>query len=148
MTTIPHGQSPLQFQPYAHLLPNTQDETQRAAGQNVYAFLDLENGFWQTPLHKDSCVKTAFVTPFGIFEWLVMPFGLCNAPATFQSMMNEMLEPFRLFVAGLLDDVCVWGNSRVELNLRLLKFFSRFADYGLPLNYAKCRLFATQVVFL
>ncbi|KAI0992947.1 hypothetical protein K3495_g15237 [Podosphaera aphanis] len=133
---------------HAHPLPNTQDEIQRAAGQNFYAFLDLENRFWQIPLHKDSREKTAFVTPFGIFEWLVMPFGLCNAPATFQGMMNEVLEPVRPFVAGLLDDVCVWGDTRDELHSRLLKIFSRFADYGPLLNSQKCRLFVTQGVFL
>ncbi|KAI1006920.1 hypothetical protein K3495_g1298 [Podosphaera aphanis] len=50
----------------AHPLPNAQDEIQRAAGHNFYAFLDLENGFWQIPMHKKSQKKTAFVTPFGI----------------------------------------------------------------------------------
>ena len=85
---------------HAHPLPNTQDEIQRASGHKYYAFLDLENGFWQIRMHEDDSEKTAFVTPFGIYQWLVMPFGLCNAPATFQSFMEEVLQPFRPFVAG------------------------------------------------
>ncbi|KAI1004419.1 hypothetical protein K3495_g3793 [Podosphaera aphanis] len=132
----------------AHPLPNAQDEIQRAAEHNFYAFLDLENGFWQIPMHKDSQEKTAFVTPFGIYEWLVMPFGLCNAPATFQAFMEEVLEPYRFFVSGLLDDVCVWGDSFEQLHSRLLQIFTRFVAYGLLLNAAKCKLFVQQGVFL
>ncbi|KAI0993586.1 hypothetical protein K3495_g14598, partial [Podosphaera aphanis] len=133
---------------HAHPLPNAQDEIQRAAGHKYYAFLDLENGFWQIPLEESTREKTAFITPFGVYEWLVMPFGLCNAPATFQCFMEEVLEPFRPFVAGLLDDVAVWGNSILQLNDRLILIFSRFVEYGLLLNSAKCRLFVSSGVFL
>ncbi|KAI0996082.1 hypothetical protein K3495_g12100, partial [Podosphaera aphanis] len=116
---------------HAHPLPNAQDEIQRAAGHKYYAFLDLENGFWQIPLEESTREKTAFITPFGVYEWLVMPLGLCNAPATFQCFMEEVLEPFRPFVAGLLDDVAVWGNSILQFNDRLILIFSRFVEYGL-----------------
>lgn len=67
--------------------------------------------------------KMAFITPFGLYEWLVMPFGLCNAPATFQNFMEEVLQPFRPFVAGSLDDVAVWADSPEEPHIRLLKKF-------------------------
>lgn len=92
--------------------------------------------------------KTAFVTPFGTFEWLVMPFGLCNAPATFQSFMEEVLEPFRPFVAELLDDVAVWAKDHHELHERLMSIFSRFTEFGLILNSQKYRLFVNQGIFL
>lgn len=90
---------------HAHPLPNAYDEIQRASGHEYYAFLDLKNGFWHIPMNPQDCKKTAFVTPFGIYEWLFMPFDLCNAPATFQSFMEEVLQPFRSFAAGLLDDM-------------------------------------------
>ncbi|KAI1006983.1 hypothetical protein K3495_g1237 [Podosphaera aphanis] len=133
---------------HAHPLPNAQDEIQRAAGHKCYAFLDLENGFWQIPLHESSREKTAFVTPFGLYEWNFMPFGLCNAPATFQSLMEEVLQPFRSFVAGLLDDVCVWSDSIKNLHSCLLLIFERFVKYGLILNSRKCRLFVREGIFL
>lgn len=77
-----------------------------------------------------------------------MPFGLCNAPATFQSFMEEVLQPFRPFVAGLLDDVAVWADTPEELHARLILVFSRFAEYGLILNTSKCQLFASHGIFL
>ena len=109
---------------HAHPLPNAYDEIQRAAGHKFYAFLDLQNGFWHIRMHPSDREKTAFVTPSGVYEWLVMPFSLCNAPATFQSFMEKVLEPFRPFVAGLLNDVAVWGDTVKELHNRLLLIFS------------------------
>ena len=58
-------------------------------------------------MHEEDREKTAFVTPFGVYEWSVMPVGLCNAPATFHAFMEGVFEPLRPFVAGLLDDVAV-----------------------------------------
>lgn len=103
---------------YAHPLSNLYDEIQRVAGHKYYTFLDLESGFWHIQLYQDDRENTAFVTPFGVYEWLVMPFGLCNAPGTSQNFM-ESLEPFRPFVAGHFDDVAVWGDSVEELDQRL-----------------------------
>ncbi|POS84076.1 hypothetical protein EPUL_004293 [Erysiphe pulchra] len=92
--------------------------------------------------------NTAFVTPIGIFEGLVMLFGLCNAPATFQSLMEEVMEPFRPFIAGLLDDVAFWEHTIKELHVQLLQVLDSFALYGLLLNPAKCNLFVTTELFL
>lgn len=75
-------------------------------------------------MHQDDREKTAFVTPF----------GLCNAPATFQNFMEEVLEPFRPFVAGLLNDVAVWGDSVEELDKQLNLIMTRLVKYGLILN--------------
>lgn len=129
-------------------MPNTNDEIQRVAGHKYYAFLDLENGFWHIKMNEKDCEKTTFVTPFGIYEWLVMPFGLCNAPATFQNFMEEVFDPFRSFAAGLLDDVAIWGDTIEELHSRLILILNRFVSYGLLLNASKCRFFIKSGVFL
>ena len=71
-------------------------------------------------MHEQDREKTAFFTQFGIFEWLVMSFGLCNAPATFQNFMEEVLDPFRPIAAGLLDYVAIWGDTIEELHSRLM----------------------------
>lgn len=91
--------------------------------------------------------KIAFVTPFSVFEWLSMLFGLCNASAIFQSFMEEVLEPYRSFTAGFLDIVTVWADSFEELNPRLLLLFARFVKYGLILNPSKCKLFVAKGIF-
>lgn len=67
---------------------------------------------------------------------MVMPFGLCNAPATFQCFMEEVLEPFRPFVAGLLDVVAIWADAIAELHQRLVLVLDRFVKYGLISNSA------------
>jgi hypothetical protein len=66
-----------------NLLPNVMDQIQRAAGHKFYCFLDLKDGFWRIKIAEKNREKNAFITPFGLFEWIHMPFGLCNALATF-----------------------------------------------------------------
>ena len=132
----------------AHPLPNVMDQIQRAAGHRFYVFLDLKDGFWQIQMNPKDRHKTAFSTPFGLFEWNVMPFGLSNAPATFQAFITEVLDPCADFVAGILDDVAIWGESVEELLERTKRVLARFALYGLQLNIAKCRWFVQWGRFL
>lgn len=129
-------------------LPNTQDQIQKAAGHRFYTTLDLKDGFWQVPMAKASIEKTAFSTPEGHYEYLVMPFGLTNAPATFQSLISDVLAPHRKYTAGLLDDICIFSDDldshvrRVEAVLRSLN------EYGLVLQLKKCHWFMERVTFL
>jgi hypothetical protein len=98
-----------------HPLPNAMDQIQKAAGHRFYCFLDLKDGFWHITINPKDREKTAFVTPFGIYEWTRMPFGLCNAPATFQALMNEIIGDLN-FVVGLLNDIAIWGDTLEELD--------------------------------
>lgn len=124
-----------------HPLPNAFYEIQRAAGHKWYAFLDFKDGFWHIKIAGKDVPKTAFTTPWGLYEWLVMLFGLCNSPATFQAFVEDVLSPFREWLAGLLDDICVWGNTKMQLHDRLLKILDRLVEYGIVLNPSKCRFF-------
>jgi hypothetical protein len=133
---------------HAHPLPNVTDQIQKAAGHRFYAFLDLLNGFWQIEMAPEDRAKTAFSTPFGLFVWLVMPFGLANAPATFQSFIEEVLLPVAEFTAGILDDICVFADSLDELYTRVKLVLARLAAYGLALNTGKCEWFVLEGRFL
>ena len=74
-------------------LPNIDDILTNISKGKIYTQVDLYSGYWQIPLRKQDREKTAFVTADGLFQWKVMPFGLKNAPATFQSFMEKVLKP-------------------------------------------------------
>jgi hypothetical protein len=130
-----------------HPLPNAMDQIQRAAGHNFYCFIDLKDGFWRIKIAEKDREKTAFTTPFGLFEWTHMPFGLCNAPATFQALIDEITGDIE-YVAGLLDDIAVWGDTLEQLHQRVRTVLRKLTDYGMILNVRKSTMFVTEGVFL
>ncbi len=82
---------------------------------------------------------TAFRTHYGLYEWLVMPFGLCNAPASFQRMMNDVLSPFlSKFVVVYLDDVLIYSNSLQEHRRHLRLVFAALRKHKLYCKLKKC----------
>jgi hypothetical protein len=92
----------------AYPLPRVDDTLDELKDANFYTHLDLASGFWQVRVRDHDIHKTAFHTHDGLMEWVAMPFGLCNAPSTFQRMMNDILRDFlHKFVTVYLDDVCI-----------------------------------------
>ena len=77
----------------------------------VISTLDLAKGYWQIPMDEGSRDKTAFTTPFGLFEFEVMPFGLHSVPATFQRMINHVLQDCCNFARAYIDDIVVFSDS-------------------------------------
>ena len=83
------------------------DELLDAIGQAQYlTTLDLCKGYWQVPLKEDQ-TKTAFASPIGLFQFTVMPFGLCGVPATFQRLMDTVLRGTEQFTGVYLDDIVI-----------------------------------------
>jgi hypothetical protein len=102
----------------AYPLPRIDDLLDSLGGSQWFTTLDLASGYWQVAMHLEDVEKTAFITPSGLYEFLVMPFGLNNAPGTFQRLMNWVLRDFLgLFVAVYLDDVIIHTKGSFELHI-------------------------------
>jgi hypothetical protein len=111
------------------------DTLEELKDANFYTHLDLASGFWQVRVRDQDVHKTAFQTPDGLMEWVVMPFGLCNAPATFQRMMNDILRDFlHKFVTVYLDDVYIYSRTMEEHLDHLRLVLQRFKEEGLKLR--------------
>lgn len=130
-------------------LPLIDDQVSNLSGNNYFTTLDLASGYYQIPMSKDSRHLTGFVTPDGHYEFKRMPFGLANAPAVFQRMINKILGNRRFeYALAYLDDVLIPSKDVEEMFLRLEDILSLFRQNGLTLNLAKCRFFDTTVNYL
>ena len=130
-------------------LPNIHDLLSQLSKARYFSLLDGHSGFWQILLRDGDQHKTAFRTPFGNYEWNVMGFGLTNAPATYQSLMNSMFRPFlSKFVAVYLDDVLVFSNTIDEHLAHLRKVLEVLRLNNIRCNPNKCTLAAEEVLYL
>ncbi|GFU77197.1 retrovirus-related Pol polyprotein from transposon 297 [Trichonephila clavipes] len=108
--------------------------------------MDLRSGYWQIEIDETDREKTAFITPEGLYEFKVMPFGLCNAPATFERMMDNLLRHFKWTMClCYLDDIIVFSETFEDHLIRLRLVLKCLQEAGLKLNSMKC-LFAAQEV--
>ena len=131
------------------LPPRIDDSLDLLAGTRYFSSLDLASGYWQVGMGGESQEKTAFVTHAGLYEFAVMPFGLCNAPATFQRLMEEVLRGLaREKCLIYLDDVLVMGRTFDEHLNNLREIFMRLSRAGLRLKPSKCKLVRREVEFL
>ncbi len=107
------------------------------------------SGYHQVELAEPDRAKTAFITKHGLFEYTRMPFGLCNAPSTFQRAMELVLRGLQWIILLIyLDDVIVTGRNFKEHLQHLRSVLDRFRQAGIKLKAKKCRLFQTRVPFL
>ena len=115
-----------------------------------FTTLDLKSGYWQVPIQESDKAKTAFRTSSGqLYEFSQVPFGLCNAPATFSCLMDHILAGLHwetcLFY---LDDIIVFSSSWEEHLARLRQVFERLRDADLKLGAEKCTFDAKEVSYL
>ena len=111
--------------------------------------MDLASGYWQVAMSPEAKRKAAFVTNEGLFQFRVMPFGLCNVPATFERLMDWVLCGMRWSRCLVyLDDVISFGGSVPEALARLEKVLSLLGEFGLQLKAKKCTFMKTEVIFL
>lgn len=104
--------------PDRYPVPHVHDLLNRFQGKTVFSTLDLVRAYYNIPVEPADVPKTAVITPFGLFEFLRMPFGLCNASQTFQRFMNKLFGDLD-FVVVFIDDICVASSSEEELRSHL-----------------------------
>ncbi|GES83881.1 KRAB-A domain-containing protein [Rhizophagus clarus] len=130
-------------------LPRIDDMLETLSGSQWFSSLDLASGFWQVELDQKDQEKSTFITRFGTYEFTVMPFGLCNAPATFQRLMDTVLRDILWqFVVVYIDDINVRSKTFEEHLLHLEQVFSRLAQARLKLSPEKCFFFKDEIPFL
>lgn len=118
-------------------------------GAKYFSTLDLLSGYFQVELDPSAREKTAFVTENNLMEFLVLPFGLTNSPATFQRLMGHVLRGLEYRSALIyLDDVIVFGKTLQEHLHNLEEVFQRFREANLKLNPKKCSFVKNEVSYL
>jgi transposase InsO family protein len=133
----------------AYPLPRIDETLEALGGTRYFSTLDLISGYWQVGLTEEARKKSAFITRNGLFLWNVMPFGLCNAPATFERLMETVLRGLQWRQCLVyLDDVIVFAKTEDEMMERLDTVFGRLLATGLKLKPRKCALFARQTEYL
>ena len=132
----------------AYPMPRVDDLIDRLGDAAYISTLDLSRGYWQVPVTKDARPKTAFITPYGLFQFRVMPFGLQGAPATFQRMMDVILDDVGEFTAACLDDVVIHSTSWDDHVRHLREILRRLGQAGLTVKPKKCQIAMSQCTYL
>ena len=136
-----------QTQPDKFPLPLIDVVLDKMHGAKIFSRLDLRHGFYQIRMHPSDIFKTSFTTPLGLFEWVVMPMGLINAPASFQRVMTDIFKDLP-FVQVYMDDIVVHSPSEAQHLVHLREVFQRLRENQLKLNFEKCTFHVSEIDFL
>lgn len=134
----------------AYPLPRIEEALDAIGGAKYFCTLDLAHGYHQVQMHESDVEKTAFRSGTGgLYEYLRMPFGLCNAPATFMRLMDHVFgdENFQ-FLLIYLDDILIFGTTFQETLDRLEMVLQRLQKFNLKVKPSKCQLFMKKVKYL
>ena len=133
----------------AYPLPRIEDNLDSLKGAKWFSTLDLASGYWQVEMEEEDKAKTAFCTKYGLFQFNVMPFGLCNAPGTFERLMETVLRGMQWERAVLyLDDIIIFSETIEDHMQRVEEILIRLKQANLMLKPSKCHFFKRQVEFL
>lgn len=130
-------------------LPLIQETLARLSRAKIYTKLDVIAAFNRIRIAEGQEYLTAFNTRYGLYESLVMPFGLSNAPATFQARINEILHPYLdVFCTAYIDDVLVYSDDLTSHRKHVRLVVEALRDAGLQLDVKKCEFEVTEVTYL
>ena len=130
-------------------LPNIEDNLARLADSQIFSGIDGAGAFYVIPIRKEDRPKTAFSTPWGLFEFACMPFGLCNALATYSRLVQKILDDIPTSMAlPYLDNTCIHSRTFEEHIEILGAVFEAHCKAGLTLQPDKCHLFRTSIEYV
>ena len=130
-------------------LPRIADLLQSLHGAQLFSSMDLQKGFHQIEMDLASRSKTAFAVPWGLFEYTVMPFGVCNGPSSFQRLVTLALSDcLGVDCLAYIDDILVYAASPTEMLSKLRRVFDRLRTAGLKVKPQKCTFGVPEVSFL
>ena len=134
----------------AYPIPKVEETLHLLAGSKYFTKLDLRSGYWQVEIREDDKSKTAFhVGALGFYEFNRMPFGLCNAPATFQRLMERCMGDLNLYDCLIyLDDIIIFSSTFEDHLCHLEAVFSRLKQHNLKLKASKCEFLKSEVKYL
>ena len=128
-------------------LPQIDEMYVKLKGAKFFSMIDLRSGYYHIALGKDSRAKTVFVTPFGKYEFLQVPFGLAQAPAYFQHLMNQVLDNCN-FAMTYLDDIIIFSETEEEHLAHIEEIFQRLEAADLKMKRSKCDFFKKHIHYL
>ena len=132
----------------AYPMPRIEDILDQVGNAKFITTLDLTRGYWQVPVAKEDRHKTAFTSPFGLYQFCVMPFGLNGAPATFQRLMNEVVRDMEKFAHAYLDDLVIFSDTWEEHLVYLEAVLGKLQEFGLTANMTKCQWAMAECTYL
>ena len=133
----------------AYPIPRIEDSLNALSGAKWLSTLDLASGYWQVEMDEQDKEKTAFITHKGLYQFKVMPFGLCNAPSTFERLMETVMAGLQYSTCLIyLDDLIIFAPDFDSELARIRAVFDRLKEAKLVLKAKKCFLFQKEVSYL
>ena len=132
----------------SYFLPNKEVLINLVKNKSFYSKFDCTSGFWQIKMKDDSIQYTTFSAPQGHYEWLVMPFGLKNAPSIYQRKMDNIFSKYRDFMVVYVDDILICSNTEEDHRKHLLVFAKLCKDNGIALSERKAIIEKKEIKFL